>query len=347
MALSEEIQDAITRHQIYVLRYSSGREQEASEYVTRIQEMIDRELEKDELSTMDMMRLRQFYDEVTEFANDTYSDLGEKIVEDLSSFLDQETEWNGSTFARFIEENIISPSDLDAQLAIFAGGLFGGLSGNIRNLIDRFRQIKVSQIVQNVTDGVTLRERNEQIKTRVQRVSGLQKKQVGTLIRTITNHTSVQSRDLMMRQNESLFDGYEWVAVLDSRTSLICASRDGTVYPFSDDPEKSPKPPAHFSCRSTITPVVKAQFEQRREKKVQRIAEGAKGKTKVRQTTTYQSWLKRQPASFQDEELGKSRGALFRRGKLPISKFVDRQGKTLTLDELRKVEPEVFNRLKL
>lgn len=347
MSLSEEIQDAITRHQIYILRYSAGREKEASEYVARIQEMIESELEKEELSTMDMMRLRRFYDEITEFADETYGELADKIVQDASQLAELETEWNGSTFARFIEENIISPSDVEAQLAVFAGGLLGGTFGNIRNLANAFRQNKVAQIVQNVSDGVTLRERNEQIKTRVQRVSGLQKKQVGSLIRTITNHASVEARDIMMRMNESIFDGYEWVSVLDSRTSIICASRDGTVYPFTDDPEKSPKPPAHFSCRSTITPVVKKQFEQRREKKTQRVAEGAKGKTKVRQTTTYQSWLRRQPASFQDEVLGKTRGALFRRGELPISKFVDQRGKTLTLDELRKVEPEVFNRLKL
>jgi hypothetical protein len=59
-------------------------------------------------------------------------------------------------------------------------------------------------------------------------------------------------------------------------------------------------------------------------------------------TTTYEQWLKRQPASFQDTVLGPSRGKLFRNGDLSIGRFVDSQGRTLTLDELRRLEPQAF-----
>lgn len=58
---------------------------------------------------------------------------------------------------------------------------------------------------------------------------------------------------------------------------------------------------------------------------------------------TYQTWLKRQPAAFQDETLGKTRGKLFRQGKLPLTKFVDmRSGKQFTLAQLAKKEPAAF-----
>lgn len=348
MALSDEIQDAITRHQIYILRYSFGRELEAAEYLERIRTMIEKELEAGELSDMDLQQLRRFYDDVQQFAIETLGELGQKIMDDASALAELETEWNGSMLARLFGLDITSPSNLTSQLSVFAGVLFAGAAGiTIREMVNRFQQNKLRQTMQGLRDSATLREANAQIIPRVQGITQLHKKQAGTLIRTISNHVSVQTRDLLMRENIALFDGYEWVSVLDSRTSIICASRDGKVYPLTDDPIKSPKPPAHFSCRSTITPKVKAGYEDRVKKREPRTADGAKGKTKVRQTTTYESWLRRQPASFQNEVLGVTRGKLFRRGGLSISKFVDQSGKTLTLDELRKLEPEVFNRVKL
>ena len=44
---------------------------------------------------------------------------------------------------------------------------------------------------------------------------------------------------------------YEWVSVLDSRTTEICSNRDGLRFEVG----KGPLPPAHVNCRSTIVPV--------------------------------------------------------------------------------------------
>jgi hypothetical protein len=49
----------------------------------------------------------------------------------------------------------------------------------------------------------------------------------------------------------------------------------------------------------------------------------------------YPEWLRAQPAAFQDNVLGPTRGGLFRSGKLELSQFSDSTGRTLTLDELR------------
>lgn len=347
MALSDEIQDAITRHQIFLLRYSSGRAKEAEEYIDRISAFIKDKLADRELNSIEYVRLKRLQDEITDFSNEVLSDLGDKIVQDAEQLTIQETEWNIGNFGNLIGELITPPDTLDAQIAVFAGAILAAGGLNIRQSANRFRQSKLSQITQSIEDSVTLRETSEQVVGKVNALNQLHKKQAGVLLQTLSNHVSVQTRNIVMRENIGLFDGYEWVAVLDSRTSLICASRDGKVYPLTDDPVKSPKPPAHFNCRSTITPKVKAGYEDRVQKRSPRTATGAKGQTKVRQTTTYESWLRRQPASFQDEVLGKARGKLFRRAGLEISKFVDFSGKTITLEELRKLEPEVFNRVKL
>lgn len=57
---------------------------------------------------------------------------------------------------------------------------------------------------------------------------------------------------------------------------------------------------------------------------------------RVPQTVTYNDWLKKQPADFQDEVLGKGKGKLFREGKYSVEEFVDKSGKELTLDELKR-----------
>jgi SPP1 gp7 family putative phage head morphogenesis protein len=308
--------------------------------------MIQSLLQDEELSTMDSFRLRLLLDQIEEFAESLYADLEEKILDDLEDLANQESDWATSMLSRYFDE-ITDISRLDTQLAVF-GGVLSLLGGKrLREATETFRRSKVRQNIQAVRDGVTLREPNKEIIQRIRSLNPLHKKQAGSLIRTMNNHVSVKTRDLALKENIGLFDGYEWISVLDSRTSIICASRDGVVYPFGDDPIISPKPPAHFSCRSTITPKVKPEFEDRVKTPARRTATGAKGKTKVNQSTTYESWLRRQPKDFVDDVLGRTRGALFRRGKLPISKFVDESGKTLTLDELRKVEPEVFNRVKL
>ena len=63
--------------------------------------------------------------------------------------------------------------------------------------------------------------------------------------------------------------------------------------------------------------------------------------------TTYNSWLKRQPAEFQDEVLGQSGAHFFRRGGLSLSKFTDDSGKLYDLDTLKRMEPLAFEKAKI
>jgi SPP1 gp7 family putative phage head morphogenesis protein len=63
--------------------------------------------------------------------------------------------------------------------------------------------------------------------------------------------------------------------------------------------------------------------------------------------TSYGQWLRTQPAEFQDEVLGKTKGALFRRGGLQVEQFVDKAGNELTLEQLAQTNPTAFIRANL
>ena len=60
--------------------------------------------------------------------------------------------------------------------------------------------------------------------------------------------------------------------------------------------------------------------------------------TNVPERTTYAQWLKKQPAAVQDEVLGKTRGKLFRSGKVTIDRMIDPRLRPLTLAELAERE---------
>lgn len=67
---------------------------------------------------------------------------------------------------------------------------------------------------------------------------------VEAMVRTAVTHTSNVAHQEVYRANADIIEGVEWVSVLDSRTTLWCASRDGKVYPI----DSGPRPPAHVNC---------------------------------------------------------------------------------------------------
>jgi hypothetical protein len=63
----------------------------------------------------------------------------------------------------------------------------------------------------------------------------------------------------------------------------------------------------------------------------------------VPEAETYQTWLKKKSAAFQDEILGPTRGKLFREG-LSLDRFVDQSGKEYTLKQLRSKDSTMFRK---
>jgi SPP1 gp7 family putative phage head morphogenesis protein len=215
-------------------------------------------------------------------------------------------------------------------------------SYTVNEALQEYSSRKSRQIIQTVRDGVTLGQTSQEITKNIKDLTKTQQRQAATLARTIANYVSIQAREVVMRENSDITDSYKWIATLDSRTSLICASRDQQIFKESND---SPKPPAHFNCRSTIAPILKDEFDLGLDIDSRRPAVSDTGVKQVSSSTPYEAWLRRQSRAFQTEVLGVTRAKLFREGRISIGRFVDAQGATLTLDQLRKLEPMVFEDL--
>lgn len=343
---NELLLDALTRHQIFIQRYAKGREQQAIDTINRIKETVQGRLTEN-LDTMSKARLDRLLIDLKQLSNGLYNDLADDIMKELIDFTDYEVGFTQRMLNSNIVGETVLPNPELIQSAIYTNVMKLEPTKNysISSILSEFSLKKANQITQTITDGVIIGDTTPDIVNSLTNLFRLQSNQAATLARTITNHVATQAREAVYRQNRDIMEGYEWVATLDSRTSLICASRDGTVYPFGNDPIKNPKPPAHFSCRSTIVPVVKSQYSLFRKERTTRPATGSRGRQRVSASRNYESWLRRQTDAFQDEVLGNTKGRLFREGNLGLSRFIDQSGREYTLDDLRKLEPMTFERL--
>jgi SPP1 gp7 family putative phage head morphogenesis protein len=193
------------------------------------------------------------------------------------------------------------------------------------------------KITRQVRIGVGLGEGYDKIAKRIIGKSGVlgeQERHIKTLVRTTIANVSNKARQSVYENNEDVVKGVEIVATLDSRTSAICRSEDGNVYPV----DSGPRPPFHPNCRTTTIPVLKSWKELGIDLKEAPPGTRASMDGQVSSKQSYGQWLKKQSKSVQEEVLGKRRAALFRSGKVKIDKFVDPRGRSLTLAELDQVQ---------
>ena len=169
--------------------------------------------------------------------------------------------------------------------------------------------------------------------------------QLKTLSRTAITETSSNVSSATYKLNEDVIDGYQYVATLDSRTSMICGRLDGKVFRLDDS--RGVRPPQHFNCRSTTVPIVKS-YEDIANTKSSRISKrrlkrlsGSKRASfngQVASETNYAKFLSEQDDNFKLTVLGnKRRVEIFNTGKLKFTQFSTRDGELVSIGRLEEL----------
>lgn len=160
-------------------------------------------------------------------------------------------------------------------------------------------------------------------------VTELARKNVQSIVRTATNHVAAQSRKDFYGANDNVFELTElFQAVLDSHTTPLCRGLDGNVYPVGEGPQ----PPLHIGCRSMRIPALNTkELSKYPVKPGQNLDQFYGDLTPI---DSYASWLADQPPTVQDDVLGKSRGAQYRKGMFKITQFQDLGYRPITLNDL-------------
>lgn len=198
-------------------------------------------------------------------------------------------------------------------------------------LLRNGRDRSIQRVEQAIRIGLVGGETTPQIIRRVRNIQrNANRNGVTALVRTVINHVSTQARQQTFEENSDIIKGVMWVATLDTRTCLECADLDGQRFLLNE----GRRPPAHLQCRCTTVPLLRI---------TERIfGERASQFGPVPSSDRFGTWLARQPASIQDEALGRTRGKLFRAGELEIGDFVDLTGRIFTLPELAEREIDAF-----
>lgn len=334
------IEDAITRRAVLIQRYADGNVTLIEE---RLSEVRDRILARmaAEPDYINGGRLTELVKDIDRILSVGFENASEDLFAELVEFAEDEVKFNKLLMDNATKAVFYAPGTASIIQTMTSQAMsvpIGPYELTIKQAVNKYAKAKSKEVAKAISDGILEGKTLPQIaKTIRELIDTRHTQQAKTLVRTATNATSNLARSAFLTSNKGLIKGYEWISTLDNRTTLICAGRDGNIYKMG----KGPLPPAHWGCRSTIVPRVKEEFliEQIIGERPQKGADGI-GVTSAK--TTYEQWLRRQPAAFQDEILGPSRGKLFRAGGVRVDQFRDETGRTYTLEQLRNLMPIAF-----
>lgn len=346
MSTRRKMIDATVRHQVFLQRYASNTTKQLLAYIKKLEQSI-----LSNLSPRDTVLTKARYVKLIKAFKELSSSLSKannkKIKNDLTALLQYEAEFT----KRILDQSVnidkvpfetVLPTKEQLTTAAFGNtmvskvplGLTGGIT--VAEALDTFGAKIAGNIVSKIKEGYVTGQTTQVISKSIQDYVGenLIKSQAQALARTITNHLASTAKLEFYKQNDAIIESYQIVAVLDSRTTLICASLDGKVFPKNE----FRAPPYHWNCRTTYIGVVMKKYAISFPDST-RPAKGADGIQSTPGGSTYNSWLRAQPSSFQDEVLGPTRGQLFRSG-MSVDKFVDENHVPYTLDELKAKDTE-------
>lgn len=345
-SVNDAIADDTIRHMLYLERLKTQQSREIlrfldNEVIPDLKAMLQKRIDKFASGKQTTKRLedviKQFEDIVEKFSN-----INTRIQGELFDIALYEAEFNLNMLKQNVPVNVnyTMPSPSAISTAVFATPFegrnmdqwFSSIGEDIKNKISM--EVRKGYVEGQTTQQITKRIVDANIYTTARR-------NVEAITRTAIAHTANQARNELFKANSDVVKQVQWTSTLDGRTSPICRARDGKLYNV-DDPH--PTPPAHVNCRSSLVPITKSLREMGIPVDDVTPSTRASMNGQAPADITYGQWLKKQPASFQDEVLGKTKGLLFRNGDLPIDRFVNRNGNELTLEQLKKRETQAFEK---
>jgi SPP1 gp7 family putative phage head morphogenesis protein len=299
-------------------------------------------------NSLTVARLEALLKSVHELNSDVYKHIYGELSTELESLTEYEGTYQLNLFKATVPVELSFASIATSQ--VYAAAMARPFQGRILSeWADSLEAARLQRIKDAIAIGYVENETTDQIVRRIRGTRALQykdglididRRHLESVVRTALNHTSSFARSKMYEANAEFIKAEKWTSVLDARTSEICQARDGKLYQVG----QGPYPPAHFNCRSVRVPVVKSFKELGLDENEFPASTRASMDGQVPDDTTYQAWLKKKPAEFQDEVLGVTKGKLFRAGEITLDRFVSRQGHVYSLDELRKRDSLAFER---
>ena len=288
--------------------------------------------------------------EIQKILNKIYSDI-EKTIEGRTIELAQATP---EIMAGMVQNTIgieLSVPHLDKKTvkAWYESSQIEGLSP--KRWLTKLSDNAVNRIVAETRESLILHESLGQTSKRIQKALDIGRRSAEGISHNAL-HTAWQfaERELYL-ENPEMVQKMRFVAQIDRKTTELCISLDGEVFPIKD----APLPPLHFRCRSMLMPIFEGiKYEGKR---IARLDTGARtvhhrdgttstvySKRRVQfipESMTHNQWVQNlvkssaaRDVSFAQEMLGKTRFDLVKAGKFEV-KDLYYAGKLRTIKELK------------
>jgi len=352
MATSPQLIEQSTRHQVFLERVKSG---EAAKFAAFLKEMdvqLRLRLSAETMTDFSRGRVERLITGVNTDLNAIYARYLGTLQTDLADIADYEAGFEARSIDQVVRgfESVI-PSPEQVRAAVLSAPLsVRGVGGG--KLLDAFMRDWSANDVERISgvirrgfyEGQTNADMIRTVRgTRANKYNdgelAITNRGAKAMVRTAVQHTASIARQATWDANSDLVKKVKWVSTLDGRTTQICRSLDGQLFPV----DSGPRPPIHVSCRSTTVAELDDEFDFLKAGATRSSVNGY-----VAQDQTYYQWLKKQPKAFQNSTLGVRRAALLRNGGLSSERFAElnlgKNFEPLTLAEMRRLEPLAFER---
>ena len=162
--------------------------------------------------------------------------------------------------AKFAEASM-PDADLDDALAYLRAKAFWVSGVTDQKILADVRQA----LLQGVSNGDTLSEIMDRLRdifkpyveeSRDANGVLLEPARLETIVRTNLIDTYNQGRLVQGELANEYLEGWQYSAILDTRTTEVCRHLDGKVFEAGDKRVHALRPPRHFNCRSVMVPIV-------------------------------------------------------------------------------------------
>ena len=347
MAVNDELLDSLTRHEVYLRRYSTATLRKVMALLKRSDARIFERLLEDDLTALSRTRQEKLLTDLRRVMESAYIDATGALQVDLEALATYEGEFQTDLFKRVlpVKFDTVTPTAEQLIAAVNSRPFQGKLLKEVYPELaaSAFRRVR-DTIRAGIVEGRTTDQIVRELRGRAAQgykdgILAHNRLDVESVVRTALTHTANSARQATYKANDDLVKGWQFTAVLDGRTTMVCMGLDQRVF----DVGKGPMPPRHYNCRSASVPIMKSWRElgfgiDELPKSTRASMNG-----QVPADQSYNDWLGKQDTEFQNSVLGARRGQLFRAG-MTVEKFTDASGEELTLDQLRLKEASIFEK---
>jgi SPP1 gp7 family putative phage head morphogenesis protein len=343
----KNIDDEVTRHQVYLERHAASLTEEMHASVDEVGRAARTQLSSlGNVTDLNHDEIEAIVQEIQADELLVTSEAIDKLIPQLSDLADYEAGYNATVLRASTKgAKIYALRAAEARAVAMARPI--AATGQ---LLEPFAQTwsdgTVSAVSSAIRTGYANGLTNQQI---IQSILGtksasyrdgvveMSRRDAQAVVQTSVQHVASAVRMETYSQNADVVTGYRFVATLDGKTTQQCISLDKRTFQLG----KGPVPPLHVRCRSTTAPEIAEEFAWLKEGATRSSEDGP-----VDSNMSYYDWLKTQGESFQDDAIGPKRAQLLRDGGLSSTEFarlnLGRNFEPLTLDQMRRKAPLAF-----